>query len=236
MISLKTNKSLSSITSEWDAIANARDEQISSGKDHSAVNILAPSILKHTPECKSLIDIGCGTGWLTERIATKSARTTGIDPSKTSIAIARERHSGPEIAYINVSIESHSTQSEKFDAAVSNMAASCAPDLDSFLIGSRAILKQNAPYILTIPHPCFWPLYWGYASLPRFKYNRSMAVEGEFKIRAELTKFKTTHFHHPLERYLSALLSSGFTLESIKELTGKGYNFPRFLLFQARAT
>lgn len=235
MINLKTNKSLSSITREWDAIASARDEQISSGKDHSANKILAPSILEHTPECNSLIDIGCGTGWLTERLAAKSARVTGIDPSKASIEIALERHGGPAITYINASIESYATQAAKFDAAVSNMAASCAPDLDSFFVGSRAILKQKSPYVLTIPHPCFWPLYWGYASHPKFKYNKTLAVEGEFKIQAESTKFKTTHFHHPLERYLSALYLSGFAVESISELTGQGYNFPRFILVKARA-
>lgn len=235
MINLRTNKSLSNITREWDAIASARDEQISSGKDHSANKILAPSIIKHIPECNSLIDIGCGTGWLTELLVTKSTRVTGIDPSKTSIAIARERHGGPSITYNNDSIESFSTKAEKFDAAVSNMAASCAPDLDSFFISSRAILKQKSLYILTIPHPCFWPLYWGYASHPQFNYNNSIAVEGEFKIQAESTKFMTTHFHHPLERYISILYSSGFTIESISELTGQGYNFPRFLLLKARA-
>lgn len=235
MINLKANKSLVDITNEWDAIARARDDQIASGKDHSANSILAPSIIKHIPECKSLIDIGCGTGWLTERLASKSERVTGIDPSKTSIAIARERHSGPSIKYINISIETYPTKSTKFDAAISNMTASCAPDLDSFFVGARAILKRKSPYIFTIPHPYFWSLYWGYASHPKFRYKKSMAVEGDFKIQAESTNFKTTHFHHPLERYVSAISSSGFAIESIIELSGRNYNFPRFMLIHARA-
>lgn len=235
MINLIKNKSLSKITREWDAIANSRDDQISSGKDHSANKILAPSILKNIPKVNSLVDIGCGTGWLTERAAANAARTTGIDPSKTSISIAQDRHAGPTITYINDSVESQSRMSKKFDAAISNMAASCAPDLEAFLVGSRRILKINAPYLLTIPHPCFWPLYWGYASHPKFKYNKSFAVEGNFKIQAESTKFTTTHFHHPLEYYVSTLAKSRLSIESIAELTGPGYNFPRFILIMARA-
>lgn len=235
MISLRKTKSLSTVAREWDAIAALRDDQVCSGKDHSANFVLAPAILKQIPNAKSLIDIGCGTGWLTARVERHVAITVGIDPSRESIVLARLRHPGNAINYVSESVEAYSRKRHSFEVAISNMAVSSAPNLKDFLIASRNILKKGAVFIFTIPHPCFWPLYWGYASHPRFSYGKSFAVEGEFKIQKETSAFLTTHFHHPLEMYISALAATKFSIESISELTGRGFNFPRFLLIKARA-
>lgn len=236
MLSLKRAKSLSQIAKEWDAIAALRDDQIASGKDHSANFVLAPAILERLSPGKSLVDIGCGTGWLTARAEASASFAVGVDPSHESIALAQVRHPGRSIKYVAESIETFALRRQKFECAISNMAASCAPDLIAFFDASRRILKRGAPFLLTIPHPCFWPLYWGYASHPRFKYQKTFAVEGEFKIRKEASSFLTTHFHHPLELYVSSLVGAGFSVESMVELTGRGFNFPRFLLIAAKAS
>lgn len=235
MLNLKKTKSLSSIAREWDAIAALRDDQVSSGKDHSANFVLAPAILKQLEEVDSLIDIGCGTGWLTERAEKYVSTAIGIDPSQKSIALARLRHPGRAIDYVVESVESYTRKHKKFELAISNMALSCAPNVHTFLVSARGLLKKGAMFVFTVPHPCFWPLYWGYASHPKFDYQRSFAVEGEFKIRKEVSGLLTTHFHHPLEAYLTGLVAAGFIVESLNELTGRGFDFPRFLLIKARA-
>jgi 2-polyprenyl-3-methyl-5-hydroxy-6-metoxy-1,4-benzoquinol methylase len=236
MITLKRTKSLTTIAHEWDAIASLRDEQVCSGKDHSANFVLAPAILKELPKVRALVDVGCGTGWLTERGAKFSEFAVGIDPSEESIAIARLRHDMPNITYYAQSIESYVLSGKKFDIAISNMAASSTPDLHTFFSATRGILKKNAMFIFTIPHPFFWPIYWGYASHPRFDYKKTCAVEGEFKIQSETSMLLTTHFHHPLEQYLAALTDGKFRIESIKELTGRGFSLPRFMLIKSIAS
>lgn len=235
MITLRKTKSLTRIVREWDAIAALRDEQVCSGKDHSANFVLAPAILNQLPNVRSLVDIGCGTGWLTERAAKRAEMTVGIDPSSASIAIGRERHDGAGIAYYSQSIESYAQRGQKFDLAISNMAVSSAPDLHTFFSASRDTLKRGALFIFTIPHPCFWPFYWGYASHPRFDYQKSCAVEGEFRIQKEASEILTTHFHHPLEQYFTTLAKNGLRVEEISELTGCGFGLPRFLLIKSRA-
>lgn len=236
MLNLVRAKSLSQIAKEWDAIAALRDDQIASGKDHSANFVLAPAILQRLKAANSLVDIGCGTGWLTARAEEHASRAVGVDPSHESISLARLRHPGRSIEYVAESVETFSRKRQKFECAISNMAASSAPDLQAFLAASRRILERGAQFLLTIPHPCFWPLYWGYASHPLFKYQETFAVEGEFKIQKEASTFLTTHFHHPLELYVSSLVGAGFSVESIDELAGREFDFPRFLLFAAKAT
>lgn len=237
MISLRRTKSMSRVTGEWDAIAELREQQISSGKDHSANFVLAPAIIRELGKVDRLADIGCGTGWLTERAASHAGATVGLDPSRESIAIARERHEGRRITYCAESIEQYVRRQKhpRFDVAISNMAASSAPDLDAFLSSSRRILRKGAVFIATIPHPCFWPIYWGYASHPKFNYERSFAVEGEFRIRKETSRMVTTHFHHPIERYMSALAAAGLQIEKMQELLGRGFHLPRFILLRSRA-
>lgn len=235
MLSLRKAKGLSQIAKEWDAIAALRDDQIASGKDHSANHVLAPAILQRLKSVESLVDIGCGTGWLTARAEAHASFTVGVDPSHESISLARLRHAGRSIEYVAESVESFSRGQQKFECAISNMAASSAPDLEAFLSASRQVLRPGALFLLTIPHPCFWPLYWGYASHPQFRYQETFAVEGEFKIQREVSKFLTTHFHHPLELYMSTLLAAGFSVESIDELSGREFDFPRFLLIEAKA-
>lgn len=237
MISLRKTKSLSHITREWDAIAGLRETQIASGKDHSANHVLAPAILDALTGVDRLVDIGCGTGWLTSRVASRAKIVVGLDPSRESIAIAQQQHADASITYFAESVEEYADRKSRphFDAAISNMAASSAPDLEAFFSGSRRILKRGALFVATIPHPCFWPLYWGYASDPKFRYDKSFAVEGEFKIREQVSEMLTTHFHHPLDRYMSALAGVGLPVMKVRELSGRGFAFPRFLLMVCRA-
>ncbi|MFA7495639.1 MAG: class I SAM-dependent methyltransferase [Acidithiobacillus sp.] len=237
MISLKRSKSLTKMTREWDAIAALREQQVASGKDHSANFVLAPAILAELSKVHHLVDIGCGTGWLASRAAPSAKVTVGLDPSRESIAIAQAQHAGDSITYFAESVEQYARRRArpKFDAAISNMAASSAPSLEEFFSASRRILKKDGLLIATIPHPCFWPLYWGYASHPKFHYEKSFAVEGEFKIRKQSTHILTTHFHHPLERYVSVLANVGLPVEAVRELSGRGFPFPRFMLIVSRA-
>lgn len=235
MITLKKSKSLQEITEEWDRIASFREKQVQSQKDYSANCILAPSILKELQNLPSTIDIGCGTGWLTSRASDFTKYVVGVDPSKKSIEIAKFYNSNKITKYYSKTIEEYSKSGDTFDVAISNMAVSCSPNLASFLKASRKVIKASGHFIFTIPHPCFWPIYWGYSSDPSYEYSKTFAVEGEFKIQNETTSFLTTHFHHPLELYIREIKSANFLIESINELEGKGFPFPRFVLIKLKA-
>jgi 2-polyprenyl-3-methyl-5-hydroxy-6-metoxy-1,4-benzoquinol methylase len=237
MVNLRRTKGLLQITREWDAIADVRERQIASGRDHSANFVLAPAILNELPKSKCLIDIGCGTGWLTSRAVPKAQVLVGVDPSRESIAIANALHASTSINYRAETVEQYARRRARpeFDAAISNMAASSAPDLQQFFSASRRLLRKDGLLIATFPHPCFWPLYWGYASHPKFRYDQSFAVEGLFKIRKQETQLVTTHFHHPLEQYVSALTRAGFAVQKVRELSGRGFKLPRFMLVTSRA-
>lgn len=84
LIQQKFNKD---IANEWDNIAILRQKQIESKMDTSFHQILLPSISKQIDLIKNvsqkkLIDLGCGSGYLTNYLSLSVKETVGIDLSK----------------------------------------------------------------------------------------------------------------------------------------------------------
>jgi hypothetical protein len=95
-------------------------------------------------------------------------------------------------------------------------------------------LREGGIFIFTIPHPCFWPIYWGYAEAPWFNYNKEIAIKAPFRIASEGTSLESTHVHRPLCQYVDSLRKAGFDLDLIEELVGKGFVPPRFIAMRCR--
>jgi trans-aconitate methyltransferase len=68
-------------------------------------------------EGESILDLGCGTGELTARLAAAGAKVTGIDSSASMIATARQQF--PDVTFKVADATSFSLP-EKFDAVFSN--------------------------------------------------------------------------------------------------------------------
>jgi len=224
------------IADEWDRAAPTRERQIATGKDHSAIHVLAPAILQAAAQCdvSRVLDVGCGTGWLTVLIAHNAAEVLGVDPSGVSIEIARKHHNAANVRYEEATVESLAERMPNtFTLAFANMTLSTSPNLSLALGAVSALLKPRRRFLFTIPHPCFFPTYWHYANEPWFEYGSEIAISERFHILAETSDFQTTHVHRPLERYVSELSAAGFRIIGACELTGNGFHLPRFLLINA---
>jgi len=66
---------------------------------------------------ENILDLGCGTGELTEAIAAKGAEVIGLDHSKQMIDVARESY--PNVSFVQESGLTY-TSPESFDAIFSN--------------------------------------------------------------------------------------------------------------------
>lgn len=224
------------IAAEWDAAAPIRVRQISNGLDFSATRLLAPAIvsllqLPADSPVQSLIDIGCGVGWLSRRLTRVARKVSGVDPSASSIKLARSRFGHPRVSFECSTVQQlrRAAPPGAFDAAVANMTLSVVPRLDGALKAVSYLLGPGGRFVFTIPHPCFWPVYWGYADEPWFDYRRTIAIRAQFRIRKEQTTASTTHIHRPLACYLNALTANRFMIESMHEVVGPGFKWPRFL-------
>ena len=95
---------------------------------------------------KSVLDIGCGGGILSESMAVKDAEVTGIDLSSKALAVARLHlmESGNSVEYLEVSAEQLATQSpESFDVVSCMEMLEHVPNPASTIAACAALVKPG---------------------------------------------------------------------------------------------
>lgn len=241
-------KTQADIAAEWDRIALKRAAQIESGLDLSFRFVLVPSVLSLTADCDctTVIDLGCGSGFLSAELASAATAVIGVDISPENIRYAAKRWQEiPNVDFETVSIEEYAARPDRlsFSLGVANMTLMTVLDLDGVMKSVARVIRPGGHLIATITHPCYWPVYWGYAEKSWFSYSREIAIEDRFKISLDSGDgCITTHVHRPLERYFASISRAGFLVDEVREPmpteeVGRRYpkpwQYPRFLAFRA---
>lgn len=105
---------------------------------------------------KRILDLGCGVGVNAVVFAQQGAKVIAVDPSAALLGEARERADTA-----GVKVELHQAEladlaflrSDSVDGAVSVMALAAADDLARVFRQVHRVLKPEAPFICTFPHP-----------------------------------------------------------------------------------
>ena len=241
----KTNKkTLNEIVCEWNKVSSKRQEIIEAGKDISLTYVTSPSIIRNLGEKKlsKILDVGCGTGYLTNKISTFCDLCYGIDASEEAIKIAEKKYASDKIKFLNTTISDLSVK-HQFDACVSNMVIMTDPEWEMSLKRIFELLKTNGHLLIMLTHPCFWPTYWKYSNENWFDYNKELYIEHDFQTSFSDSLGVTTHIHRPLSMYINTLKKIGFEIVNLEEPqpaidTPKDYSYeyPRFLLVKCKKT
>lgn len=235
-------KKLRDICEEWDSVNSKRQQVIEQGKDISLFTVTSPCILKSIVEDspQKVLDVGCGSGYLTAKIAEKVDECIGIDLSEKSITLARQKYQRKNLSFVNSEISKYVPES-KIDACVANMVFMSDPEWIQSIKHIYNILDWNGYFYVMITHPCFWPKYWNYQDEEWFCYNEEIYIENNFSVSLEKTMGKTTYIHRSLEQYINGLIKAGFGIEKIEEPypsmpipEGYSYSYPRFLFIKCR--
>ena len=104
-------------------------------------------IQKYTDlDSKSIIDIGCGGGILTESLTTTNNSVSGLDASCEAITIAKEhaKQNNLNIRYINSTIEDFvAIENKEFDVISCMEMLEHVPDPESIIASIAKIIKKN---------------------------------------------------------------------------------------------
>lgn len=232
---------------EWDCLAHERHQQIFNGLDITFTHVMAPLVesLVGKDREATLIDIGSGTGELTGRLAGRFKTVVCVEPSLRSIEIAKSILSiFSNIEFVNSDFEDcegYLNQRTEKNIFLAAMMLSADPQLDRFAQTLSRVSQPGDEFVATIPHPCFWPRYWGYEKESWFSYRKELMIKAPFKISLSDSEFKTTHIHRPIEKYISTFSKYGFQLVTMSEpvpdnkiqsLYPQKWEFPRFLAFK----
>jgi trans-aconitate methyltransferase len=176
----------------WDASLYAGNGRFVAQMAEPLVELLQPQ------PGERILDLGCGDGFLTERIAASGATVIGVDASPQMINAARER--GLDVRLANG--EALSFHSE-FDAVFSNAALHWMSDQPAVLKGIYRALKPDGRFVAECG---------GQGNIAAIRVAL-LAVLGELGIPPN--RIENNHFFNPAE-YRKLLEAQGFVVEDIR--------------------
>jgi len=176
----------------WDAAAYAATGRFVADLAGGAVALLAPQ------PGEAILDLGCGDGALTERIAATGAVVTGADVSPAMVAAARARGLNVD----EVSADAMRYQGE-FDAVFSNAALHWMPDAQAVIAAVYRALKSDGRFVAEMG---------GQGNIAAIR-TALQAVLARFGIDAEAA---AASFYPSPAHYRRLLEAGGFTVRSIE--------------------
>ena len=140
----------------WNRVADDWRRQV--GEDGDANRILNsdPVLWQFAGDVKGLtvLDAGCGTGYLSKKLCDRGARMIGIDFSERMIEIARAHY--PAIDFrVDSCTELRTLADASFDLVIANYVLMDTLDLHGTLHAFHRVLKTNGMAVLVFSHPCF---------------------------------------------------------------------------------
>lgn len=221
-IKLKPNSnSLSDIVKQsWDNNIFTRASDIEQGTDISYLNVILPLVIKETLKLSSsnssIIDVGCGCGFLTDRVYQKGRKNIiGLDISQISVNYAKKKY--PYIKFYCADI-CHFEMPQEFDLCLAIMSLNNIPDIDGFFATMSKLLKGYGKMIIVIPHPYFWPI--NHLHCQNYSYEREIPYVYNFSTKG-CKKYKSAiiYFHRKRKTYYKLASKYGFKILNTQEIS-----------------
>ena len=217
----------------WNTNAQFWDQRMAEGNDFFRV-LVWPAVEKLLQPAAGdrLLDIACGNGVTSRRLAGSGASVTAFDFSDPLIALAKERGADSNIDYRVVDATDHSALLElgvgQFDGALCNMALMDLADVDPLMQTLPLLLRPGGRFVFSVTHPCFnnpgtvqisevedqaGTLVSTY-SVKTSRYLTPFTQEG---LAMQGQPLPHPYFHRPLSALLQPAFQAGLVLDALEE-------------------
>jgi SAM-dependent methyltransferase len=219
----------------WNANARWWDDQIGDGNDFQTLLIEPPTErLLDLRTGDVVVDIACGAGRFTRRMAQLGAQVVAFDYSEEFIARARERT--PSDAPIEYRVADAANAqallalgATRFNKAVCTMALMDMPQIETLFTTLPRMLTPDGVFVFSVTHPCFHS-----ADIQRFaeifdEADGRHAIRSGVKVSSYLSSVarKTEgiagqpepqwFFHRPISTLFRVAFDAGFVVDAIEE-------------------
>jgi len=206
----------------WNRVANDWRIQVGDAGDSNRILNSDPVLWAFAGDVSGLtvLDAGCGTGYLSKKLRDHGAHVTGIDFSERMIEIAHTQHPDMDFRVDSCSVLG-TLDDEHFDMVIANYVLMDTPDLRGTMEAFNRVLKTDGVAVLVFSHPCFMQdnarvsedgeeicYRWGF---PYFEQRKCIDPPW-----AHFTS-EFIWFHRPLSDYWKAFLAAGFVVVDFEE-------------------
>lgn len=168
---------------------------------------------------KSILDAGCGTGYLTQKLTSLGADAVGVDLSPKMIETARQHYTEIDFRVDDVSTL-QTISDDEFDIVVSNYVLMDTPDLPAAINSIYRVLRPGGVAVVAFSHPCFPQTSASVQPDETISYHwKHSYFEQSKQIDAPWKHFQSEFiwYHRPLEDYWRQFRSSGFHVTEMRE-------------------
>jgi SAM-dependent methyltransferase len=140
----------------WNRVAEDWRRQVGEEGDANRILNSDPVLWAFAGDVKgrTVLDAGCGTGYLSKKLHDRGARVIGMDFAERMITIARAHH--PDLDFRVDSCATLRTLTDAhFDLVIANYVLMDTPDLQGTLHAFHRVLKPDGMAVLIFSHPCF---------------------------------------------------------------------------------
>lgn len=140
---------------DWNRIAQTYTEF--AGPDDPINQQFRPALWESLGDLngKTVLDLGCGAGWLSQQMVSAGATVIGVDGSIELVKKAQEDF--PNIRFIQHDLSGGlPALNTRFDIVIANMVLMDIPELSTLFQSVKTVLKPKGKFIFTMQHPCFF--------------------------------------------------------------------------------
>jgi 2-polyprenyl-3-methyl-5-hydroxy-6-metoxy-1,4-benzoquinol methylase len=217
----------------WNTNAAFWDSRMADGNEffNHLIWPAVESLLEPSPG-QSILDIACGNGVTSRRLAKAGAVVTAIDFSGPLIEFARKRSPAEKIQYRVMDATDCEALTglgrRSFDSALCNMAMMDMAEIEPMMRAVGECLRPDGRFVFSILHPCFNNPD---VVLTEEREDRDGQLIDSYSVRVRryATSFKKAgvaidgqpqpqpYFHRSLETLLNAAFGAGLVLDGWNE-------------------
>jgi ubiquinone/menaquinone biosynthesis C-methylase UbiE len=198
------------------------------------------------PLCKNkkVLDLGCGSGILSNKIRAWEGNVIGVDIAEEMIKIAKQTY--PKIRFTIANAQNLPFKNNEYDIVASSLVMHYFQDLNSVFTEVSRVLVDNGYFVFSMHHPFNTSF-----DVEKDKEGKKVIVKPYFHNYGyywEMCNTKILSFHHTFESIISNLRDASFRVDKLtecrpSEAVRESFNdyeftskYPTFVVIKAQKT
>ncbi|HEX6738467.1 MAG TPA: class I SAM-dependent methyltransferase [Vicinamibacteria bacterium] len=232
---------------QWDGAAEWYDQNMGERGDPLNRELLRPLVLEMLGDLsgQTLLDCGCGSGYLTAELAGRARRVVATDFAPAFVSLCRRKYAG----VVNLEFLEHDLAAPRplpladhsMDVVLCKMVLQYVAEIAPFAREARRVLRESGQALVVVDHPFHAQFHYAQrlAGVENPKYP-DLAPYFDQSPRTKLSlwgKVQLTFYPRPVSAYVQAFAAAGLHLIEMRELPEPGAEtqVPRVLVLRLGA-